>query len=67
MVERLRREDRARRREGVFFLDAPHAGVELLVQDKDGKTTLLLDMSQQKYVFSREGAATANRSSFARG
>ena len=38
----------------LFFLDAPHAGVEMLVQEKDGKTTLLVDMSQQKYVFSRE-------------
>lgn len=37
----------------LFFLDAPHAGTELLVEEKDGKTTLLLDMSQQKYVFNR--------------
>jgi hypothetical protein len=41
----------------LFFLDAPHSGVELLVQEKDGKTTLLLDMNQQKYVFSRESKA----------
>ena len=42
----------------LFFLDAPHAGVEMLVQEnaKDGKTTLLVDMNQQKYVFSREPA-----------
>ncbi|MEA2746674.1 MAG: hypothetical protein QOI41_817 [Myxococcales bacterium] len=38
----------------IFFLDAPHAGAELLVQEKDGTTTLLFDMNQQKYVFSRE-------------
>jgi hypothetical protein len=32
----------------LYFLDAPHAGVEMFVQDKDGKTTLLVDMNQQK-------------------
>lgn len=42
---------------GVMLLDPPHAGFDFLVQEKDGKTTLLLDMSQQKYVFTREGSA----------
>jgi CubicO group peptidase (beta-lactamase class C family) len=40
----------------LFVLDAPHAGTELLVQEQDGKATLVLDMEQQKYVFRREGS-----------
>lgn len=41
----------------IFLLDPPHAGFEFLVTVKDGKTTLLLDMNQQKYVFTREASA----------
>lgn len=41
----------------IFLLDPPHAGFDFLVQDKDGATTLLLDMNQQKYVFTREGSS----------
>lgn len=41
----------------VVLLDPPHAGFDFLVQEKDGTTTLLLDMSQQKYVFTREGSS----------
>lgn len=42
---------------GIILLDPPHAGFDFLVQEKDGKTTLLLDMSQHKYVFTREGSS----------
>jgi CubicO group peptidase (beta-lactamase class C family) len=39
----------------IYFLDAPYSGFELLLQqkEKEGPKTLLLDMNQQKYVFSR--------------
>lgn len=38
----------------LFVLDAPHAGVQLIVVEKDGSTKLLLDMDQQQYFFSRQ-------------
>ena len=37
----------------LFGIDPPWTGLELLVQQKDGTTTLLLDAAQQKYVFTR--------------
>ena len=42
----------------VFGVNPPWMGLELLVEQKDGKTTLLLDAAQQKYVFTREAAAS---------
>lgn len=42
----------------IFGVDPPWMGLELLVEQKDGTTTLLLDAAQQKYVFTREGAAS---------
>ena len=42
----------------LFTVDPPWMGVlDLLVETKDGTTTLLLDAAQQKYVFTREAAA----------